>query len=100
MKLAVDNKDYEGLNKLFSDGRKDTLSRKEFVKMQGLTTAGTDFITYELLTFTNGEMFLVRLTPEKVNGEYKIEDVIIVPDNMKEIFKDRIGFEAEWTNFW
>lgn len=50
-------------------------------------TAGTQYTHYELLTFENDEMLLVRLTPEKVNGEYKIEDVVIVTSKMKEIFK-------------
>ena len=32
-------------------------------------------------------MLLVMLTSEKVNGEYKIEDVVIVLSEMKERFK-------------
>jgi len=57
-----------------------------FNEIKNLTTAGSSYANYVLVTFENGEMLLVRLSPEKVNGEYKIEDVIIVPDEMKEMF--------------
>ncbi len=33
-------------------------------------------------------MLLVRLTPSDKNKEIKIEDVIVVSDEMKEMFKD------------
>lgn len=87
MKLAIDNGDYERFNNLFSEGRKDIISRESFDEMKNITTAGTGHTHYQLLTFGNGEMLLVMLTPEKINGEYKIEDVIIVPNEMKGIFK-------------
>lgn len=85
MKLAIDNGDYERFNNLLSE--KNIISRDSFDEMKNKTTAVAGYIHYELITFENGEMLLVRLTPEKVNGEYKIEDVIIVPNEMKEIFK-------------
>lgn len=87
MKLTIDNGDYERFNNLFGEGRKSIISRDSFGDMKNITTAVTEYIHYELLTFENGEMMLVRLAPEKVNGEYKIENVIIVPNDMKEIFK-------------
>ena len=87
MKLAIDNGDYERFNNLFNEGSENITSRDSFDDMKNITTAVTGYTHYELLTFENGEMLLVRFTPEKVNGEYKIEDVIIVPNEMKEIFK-------------
>lgn len=89
MKLAIHNDDYEKFNKLFSEERKNIISKEKFNDMKKMITNETSFVHYELLTFTNGEMFLIRLTPEKVNGEYKIEDVIIIPNEMKEVFQDR-----------
>ena len=86
MTLAIQNNNYDRFNELFSEGRENSLSIEEFNKLKSLTTAGTDFKHYELLTFTNGEMFLIRLTPEKVNGEFKIEDVIRVASEMKPLF--------------
>ena len=87
MKLAIDYDDYEEFNNLFSQGAKGTISKESFNEMQNITTAKTEYTHYQLLTFENGEMLLVRLTPEKVNGEYKIEDITIVPNEMNEIFK-------------
>lgn len=89
MKLKIDNNDYKGFNNLFSKGRKHSVSIEEFNKMNKLTTARTMYTNYEILTFTKGEMLLVRLTPVKVDGEYKMEDVIIVPEDMKSIFQER-----------
>ncbi|MFD1738707.1 hypothetical protein ACFSCX_19510 [Bacillus salitolerans] len=37
-----------------------------------------------LLEFNNGEMVLLNLTPNK---KYEILDVVIVPDELKSIFK-------------
>lgn len=54
--------------------------------MKKFTTPGADYKNYELITFTNGKMLLINLTPENENGEYKIQDVIEVPDNMKSLF--------------
>ena len=89
MKMRMDYKDYQGFKSLFSEGRKQSVPIEEFNKMSKLTTAKTDFKNYQVLTFENGEMLLVRLSSVKIDGEYKIEDVIIVPENMKSLFNDR-----------
>ena len=47
-------------------------------------STGTSFKTYELLGFDNGEMVLLNLTPD---AKYEIQDVVIVPDELKSIFK-------------
>jgi hypothetical protein len=83
--LKVGN--YQNFNELFTDGRKSSVSVEQFNELKKLTTAGMNLKHYELLTFTNGKMILIKLTPERVDGEYKIEDVIEVPDEMKSLFK-------------
>lgn len=88
MKLAIDNGDYDRFNSLFSDGRKGSVSKSEFEQLRDITTAGADYTNYELLTFGNGKMLLVRLSPANDDNEIEIEDVIIVPDEMKELFND------------
>lgn len=87
-KMAIDSENYDRFNELFSKERSGSISKEDFSKLKKLTTEGTDYKNYELLTFSNGQMFLIRLTTEKINGEYKIDDVIIVPDEMKKFFKD------------
>ncbi|MCA1032882.1 hypothetical protein LCL95_17875 [Bacillus timonensis] len=90
MKLAIDNNDYASFDSLFADGRKGSISEMEFKELKDITTAGAGYRSYELLTFENGEMLLVklRLTPPHENNKIEIEDVIIVPDDMKELFND------------
>lgn len=87
MKIAIDEGDYKWFQSLFTETRKDAVSAEMFDEMGGITTAGTSFIQYSVLTFENGEMILVRLSPE-TKGEYKIEDVMIVPDDMKAFFEE------------
>ncbi|MED4018924.1 hypothetical protein [Sutcliffiella cohnii] len=88
MKLAINNNDYEAFDSLFSEGRKGSVSRTDFSEFEKLTTTGANYKKYELVTFENGEMLLVRLTPVNEDNEYEIEDVIVVPEEMKVLFKD------------
>ncbi|MEH7239494.1 hypothetical protein [Bacillus sp. JJ1562] len=88
MKLAIDNDDYVSFNSLFSDGRKGSISESDFKELKNISTARAGYIRYELVNFENGEMLLVRLAPPDGNNEIEIEDVIIVPDGMKELFND------------
>ncbi len=87
MKNLLNAGNYESFNKLFTDGRKNAISVEQFNELKKLTSAGTDFKHYELLTFSNGKMVLVMLTQDKIDGEYKIQDVKEVPDEMKSLFK-------------
>lgn len=87
-KRAVDDGKYDNLNKLFMDERKNTITIDTFKKLKEISTPGASFKHYQLLTFTNGEMVLIRLSPNKINGEYKIEDVTIVPEEAKKVFMD------------
>lgn len=86
MKLAIDNDDYESFNSLFSDGRKGSITESDFKELKDITTARAGYTRYELVTFDNGEMLLVRLTAADGNNEIEIEDVIVVPEDMKELF--------------
>lgn len=78
---------YKNFSELFIDGRKNAVSEEQFNELKKLTTAGTELKHYELLTFTNGKMILIELTQERANGEYRIEDVKEVPDEMKSLLK-------------
>ena len=48
---------------------KNIISQESFDEMRNITTAKTGYTHYELLTFENGEMLLVRLSPEKIKGD-------------------------------
>lgn len=97
MKSAIDNDDYVSFNSLFSDGRKGSISESDFKELKKMTSASAGYIRYELVTFDNGEMLLVRLTPPDGDNEIEIEDVIVVPDSMKELFNDSFPIDQIHT---
>ena len=87
-KMDIDNGNYDAFNRLFSEGRQSCISEEKFSDMKKFTTPGADYKNYELVTFSNGKMLLIYLTPEKIDGEYKLQDIIEVPDNMKSLFSN------------
>lgn len=87
MKNFLDAGDYEKFNNLFTDVRKNSISLEQFNELKKLTTVGTDYKHYELLTFSNGKMILIMLTQDKINGEYKIQNVKEVTDDLKSLLK-------------
>jgi len=89
MKFNIDNQNYDGFQSLFTEEANDSVSRDTFKQFGELTTSGINFKTYELLTFENGEMLLVEFAPNLEEDEhYKIVNVKVVPEDMKEIFED------------
>lgn len=88
MKVSIDQQDYKRFNQLFSEGRANSVQKNEFEGLKTLTSARTVYTNYELLRFDNGNMLLVRLTPPNEDGEIEIEDVKIVPEEMKSLFAD------------
>lgn len=83
-KEAVRVENYALAKTLMSEGRDEHISDETLKKVNEVMSAGTSFKTYELLEFYNGEMVLINLTPNK---KYEIQDVVIVPEELKSIFK-------------
>lgn len=81
-KEAVRVEQYEVARTLMAEGRKEHISDETLKKVNEIMSSGTSFKTYQLLEFDNGEMVLLNLTPNK-----EIQDVLIVPDELKSIFK-------------
>lgn len=87
MKLSLDDNDYTEFNNLFIEGRRGKISLEEFEKMSDISTAGWEDRSYQLIKFSNGEMLLVYVSPSKLNGKYYIQDIKIVPDDLKDFFE-------------
>lgn len=83
-KEAVRVENYELAKTLMAEGRQEYITKETLNKVNEVMSAGTSFKTYELLEFDNGEMVLLNLTPD---AKYEIQDVVIVPDELKPIFK-------------
>lgn len=87
MKLALDDNNYTEFNNFFIEGRKGKISLEEFKKMSDISTAGWEDRSYQLIKFSNGEMLLVYMSPNKIHGKYYIQDIKIVPDDLKDFFE-------------
>lgn len=87
MKLSLDDNDYTEFNNLFIEGRRGKISLEEFEKMSDISTAGWEDRSYQLIKFSNGEMLLVYVSPSKLNGKYYIQDIKIVPNDLKDFFE-------------
>ncbi|GGM19069.1 hypothetical protein GCM10011351_01100 [Paraliobacillus quinghaiensis] len=83
-KEAVRVGNYERAKTLIAEGRQEHISDETLNKVNEVMSAGTSFNTYELLEFENGEMVLLNLTTD---AKYEIQDVTIIPDELKSIFK-------------
>jgi hypothetical protein len=87
LSLTLGGDNYDNFNALFSDGRKNTVSEETLKEFSKATSAAFDNSLYGLVTYSNGEMFLVKLSVKKIDGEYKVEDVVKVPEEMKKLFQ-------------
>lgn len=83
-KEAVRAENYEVAKSLMSDGRNAQISNEILEEINKIMGENTSFHTYEVLTFDNGEMVLLNLTPDK---KYEIQDVKIVPEEVRGIFQ-------------
>lgn len=82
--IYADN--YEEFKGLLSEDLDNSISKEEFNKFKDIVTAGSNHNLYDIITFENGEMLLIKLTATPVNDEYKVEEVIQVPAELKAFF--------------
>ncbi len=88
IKNYIDAENYEGFNDLFSDELKNSVSKEYFEKLKNISTSGSDHSLYNIITFENGEMLLVKLYQIEATGEYKVENVMKVPEEFKDLFDE------------
>lgn len=86
IKNYIDAENYEDFKGLFSEDLENSISKEDFNKFKEISTSGSNHNLYDIITFENGEMLLVKLTSTPVNNEYKVEEVIQVPDEFKALF--------------
>jgi hypothetical protein len=87
LKQAIDSKDIDMVNLYFTESRKGTISEAELEELSNLATAGSETRTYGFIQFDNGEMLLLDVVKGK--DSYKIQDIFIVPEEMKSLFQNR-----------
>ncbi|MCY6356334.1 hypothetical protein [Clostridium sp. ZS2-4] len=84
---ALHTKDYEKFNELFSEERKNIISKEMFNEYCSLITQESSEEHYEVINFNNDEMFLIKFAPATVDSKYKVIDVVRIPKEMKKLFK-------------
>ncbi len=87
MKADMEHLNYEEFKDAYAKGEESWITKEQFVEVKGLMTSRVGHETYELLKFDNGEMILVEFAALTEKGEFKIQGIKIVPDEMKEFFK-------------
>ena len=87
VKNYIDAGNYEAFNDLFSDDLKNSVAKEDFEKLKNISTSGSDYSLYNIITFENGEMLLIQLSTSTIDGEYKIVKVVTVPEELKSLFK-------------
>jgi len=92
MDMAISQDNYEEFKSLFFEPRRSLASQELFNQLKEIKAAssGANFNSYTLITFKNGEMVLVNLTPNS-KGKTEIQDVIFVPDNVKDFFVEHLN---------
>ncbi|ETI68318.1 hypothetical protein [Neobacillus vireti] len=64
-KEAVRTENYALAKSLIAQGRKEYIPDETLKKVNDIMSSGTNFQTYELLEFDNGEMVLLNFTPNE-----------------------------------
>jgi hypothetical protein len=85
-------KNYDGLKEVLTKEEKEKISSQEFDKLVQLYENGngsTEFKSYELLEFSDGSMILLHLTHiEDFQNEVQVQEIKIIPEEMKSFFNE------------
>lgn len=92
MKMYIHQDNYEGFKSLFMDGTTAEVTETHFIKLKDIISPKAGIDNFTLLSLDNGEMVLVHLSPiPNEEGEVLIQDVINIPDEMKDFFSKAIN---------
>lgn len=89
MRMYAQLDNYEKFESLFLNGADDAEMKEEAFNQLKNATGIAGINSFTLLTFDNGEMVLIHLTPPNKDGEVLIQNVIKVPEEMRALFKMR-----------
>jgi len=87
MQVDMEHLNYEEFTDAYAIGEESWISEEQFNEVKGLMTSQAGHETYELLKFDNGEMILVEFATIPEKGEYIIQGIKIIPEEIKEFFK-------------
>lgn len=89
VKNYIDAGNYEAFKGLFSEGLENSISKEDFNNFKDISTAGSSHNLYDVITFENGEMLLIKLSSVEIDGEYRVEEVLQIPEEFKTLFNNK-----------
>ena len=60
-------------------------------QLKSISSNGASLMTTELIRYQNGQVLLVNFYSEPVNGEYKIVDIIVIPEDVGDVLSKYIN---------
>ena len=84
---AIDNQDYEGFQKYLLESKREVYTKEDLIALKDMgATGGGQLTCYYLCEYPNGEKLLFEVTMDKADGKYFIQDIIPIPQEIKEVF--------------
>lgn len=86
--LTLENGNYDEFNERLAI-KKGILTKEEFLAIKRNTTDSSHVREIQVFEFDNGEIILLEFIKDEASNTYKIQDIITVPDDAKDIFKSK-----------
>ena len=85
--LSLQNGDYKLMNDQLSE--QGTITEEEFEALREKASDSNTVRKFQLLSFDNGEAFLLEFTQSPNTGEYKIKNITVLSDDLKNFFEEK-----------
>ena len=86
--LLLQNGDYKLMNdQLLSE--QGTITEEEFEELRTNASNSNTVREFQLLSFDNGEVFLLEFTKSPHTDEYKIKNITVLSEDSKILFEDK-----------
>lgn len=82
---------YNEFLELFHNQSKENISLDMYDQLKSISSNGASLMTTELIRYQNGQVLLVNFYSEPVNGEYKIVDIIVIPEDVGDVLSKYIN---------
>lgn len=79
--------EYDLFEDIISKNGKEEIGKEDFEELKGIYEEPYRLENFEVITFANGEVLLVLLSPKDENNKVLIRKIIHVPEEYKQIFK-------------
>lgn len=85
LKQSLNFDNFAKFQTLFSEGKRSTATKELFEKLKEINSAGAEYKSYTVIALDNGEILLVKLTP---NEEKAVQSITVIPQEYKVLFTE------------